>query len=449
MGIDFSLILTSILKPLSDEIQKILINNKSISKEKDIIKYLSSFLLSQNFNDLAIISFCAEEEMKGNESKSIKKKIEKEFNEYYFLYFIVKVIEMNEHLLSLKILFPLIEELINKNFENQLQKIRASNHKKIMEKILGDFSQNISNNSGDLNKIMNPEIFEKLVEKPKNLKTITIFFFYFISFKIVFDGKKFQSKNDCYTNIIKYGNEFTKNFLNALDALKFPEIHFHFELKNTKCLYNSILKLSNLINFILKLYGLNLNEKVEKNIKQILNISDKKNNSLEFLLSEDKFIWVLFDKKKKNDKEIVLFGNINENKNILYNDIFEILNINEKNSSINTFICKSLIDQTEIIIIKIFLEYYKKNETPFELIEKELNKEIDEIHKANPSVKNINIFFQKDNEIFSNKESLLKEEFDKYKKKPENSIKEKKEINISKEENDKETQQLKNKLNDA
>ena len=53
---------------------------------------------------------------------------------------------------------------------------------------------------------------------------------------------------------------------------------------------------------------------------------------------------------------------------------------------------KSLIDKTEIIIIKIYIEYYKKNETPFEFIIKEINNEIAETQKINVLSKNFNIF---------------------------------------------------------
>ena len=43
MHFSFSWPLTPILKQFFEEINKILINNKSISKENDIIKYISSF----------------------------------------------------------------------------------------------------------------------------------------------------------------------------------------------------------------------------------------------------------------------------------------------------------------------------------------------------------------------------------------------------------------------
>ena len=79
--------------------------------------------MSGNFNDLAVLSYCFLEEKK--KSKKIENRIEKNFNEYCFLIFIVEVIEMNEKFLSLKILFPLVEELINNKFENQLQKLKS------------------------------------------------------------------------------------------------------------------------------------------------------------------------------------------------------------------------------------------------------------------------------------------------------------------------------------
>ena len=78
--------------------------------------------MSHNFNDLSVLSYFFLQEIKCNKSNNILEKIDKEFNEYCFLLFIVQVIEINEQLLSLKILFPLIEELINNNFVNQLKK---------------------------------------------------------------------------------------------------------------------------------------------------------------------------------------------------------------------------------------------------------------------------------------------------------------------------------------
>ena len=69
---------------------------------------------------------------------------------------------------------------------------------------------------------------------------------------------------------------------------------------------------------------------------KIFNIKDRK-NSLIHLLSEDKFIWILYDLSKKKDNKNVLFGKTIENKQIL-NIIFEIINKNEKKCSINSFI---------------------------------------------------------------------------------------------------------------
>jgi len=179
MGFSFSWPLTSILKQISEEINKILKNNKLISKENDIIKCVSSFLMSGNFNDLAVLSYYFLEEKKNeNKNKNNENRIEKNFNEYCFLIFIVEVIEMNEKFLSLKILFPLVEELINNKFENQLQKIKSVNLKEIMEEIIQKFSQN----TDKIIEAMNSEIIQKLVEKNKNYNIVLIFFIllYFI-----------------------------------------------------------------------------------------------------------------------------------------------------------------------------------------------------------------------------------------------------------------------------
>ncbi len=85
---------------------------------------------------------------------------------------------MNEKFLSLKILFPLVEELINNKFENQLQKIKSVNLKEIMEEIIQKFSQN----TDKIIEAMNSEIIQKLVEKNKNYNIVLIFFIllYFI-----------------------------------------------------------------------------------------------------------------------------------------------------------------------------------------------------------------------------------------------------------------------------
>ena len=248
------------------------------------------------------------------------------------------------------------------------------------------------------------------------------------------------------------------------------------ELKYTTFLYHSILKLNNICNFCLMLDNLKLANEVKEKIMKLFNISDSKNYETK-LLSEEEFIWVLYNNSKKSDKPVVLFGNKIENEKNLYN-IFEIIDKNEKNSPINTFFCKSLIDTKYIIILKIFIEYYIKNETPFELILEEINKVITEIHKKNVSFKNYNIFIQIDNQIFSFKKSYLKEEFDKHNNKSitentkekmieiskdTNSNKEMKEIKINLKENTKEKkildipkeannieiQELKKKLNDA
>ena len=127
------------------------------------------------------------------------------------------------------------------------------------------------------------------------------------------------------------------------------------ELKYTKYLYHSILKLNNICNFCLILDNLKLAKEIKEKIMKLFNISDSKNYETK-LLSEEEFIWVLYNNSKKSDKPVILFGNKIENEKILYN-IFEIIDKNEKNSSINTFFCKSLIDTKYIIILKKLMNY--------------------------------------------------------------------------------------------
>ena len=193
---------------------------------------------------------------------------------------------------------------------------------------------------------------------------------------------------------------------------------------------------------------------IEEKIMKIMNISNKNVQDITKFLSEEKFIWIVYD-NKTNDKNI-LFGDKIEKEKMLYN-IFEIINKKES-CSMNSFLCRSLLDKKEIIIIKIIIEYFKNYKASFEFILKEIDKEITEVFKLNPSYKNnSNIIIQIDDNIFSYKESFIKEELDKYNIKSEKNysptkIKNLKEIEgtkIGKDENDKEIQELQKRLNDS
>ena len=83
---------------ISNEIKNIIKKNNP-SYKKEIVEFLISFFISDKF--FAFYGIFKKEYLKK----------------------IIYALEKNEKLLFFKILFPLLEELKNKNFENQLKKL--------------------------------------------------------------------------------------------------------------------------------------------------------------------------------------------------------------------------------------------------------------------------------------------------------------------------------------
>lgn len=111
-----------------------------------------------------------------------------------FLLLIIEMCEMNENLLFLKILFPLLEELKNKNFENQLKKLEKFK-KKDFESFTSiyfgcEYFEKINNTGNNWDKFENDL---KILDKTYILEYKT---FIEIIINMAFGLKKFLKKNE-------------------------------------------------------------------------------------------------------------------------------------------------------------------------------------------------------------------------------------------------------------
>ena len=127
-----------------NEIENI-IKKKIPQKEKEITKIIANFLMSDKY-----IVFC---KMDKNSCKVDN------LEHFSFLLKIILMCEINEKYLSVKILFPLIEELKLLKFENQLYKIK---------KIDEDLEEKITINTIYL--LRNEDSIDKLKDSPNILK---------------------------------------------------------------------------------------------------------------------------------------------------------------------------------------------------------------------------------------------------------------------------------------
>jgi hypothetical protein len=129
---------------LYNEIENI-IKKKIPQKEKEITKIIANFLMSDKY-----MIFC-----KTNNNVCKEKNLE----HFSFLLKIILMCEINEKYLSVKILFPLIEELKLLKFENQLDKVKKIDGNNIISTYLKN----------------NKDSIDKLKDSPKNIKIIESF----------------------------------------------------------------------------------------------------------------------------------------------------------------------------------------------------------------------------------------------------------------------------------
>ena len=143
--------LEQIYKPYEEELES-LTKNKNDLYYENIIDKLSDFLMSKEFIHLLFFS------------KEIEIEEKKSFDILYVLIFIVRLIDSFEKNLFIKCLFPLLEKLKIKHFENQLKAIKDIRNM-CLENYAKNNSLNIEKISG-FNKIkILSKLFDNIIKK--------------------------------------------------------------------------------------------------------------------------------------------------------------------------------------------------------------------------------------------------------------------------------------------
>ena len=241
MGITFEDVITIYCKDLFYEIKN-LTKDKKILEIKDITTKLVDFLMSDTY---IFVRLSYEEEYK---NKTITKN-----GDSTIIKIIFKICENFEKFISIKCLFPLIEELKKSKFENQINKvIKLLNNQNERD----DFKKNFSNqhptnfqSDGDLNIYLNTIKVKNNDQYFDFLAKIATFLIYWLIL-----GKQkitnpelieefFQNLKTISSEIRQFSKkEELKELLNDLLALNYP-------LQNTKEINNLFITALNFIIF--------------------------------------------------------------------------------------------------------------------------------------------------------------------------------------------------------
>ena len=343
-NINFELEEFYMIKDLYDEIEAS-INNKKEINIIDVAKKLSYFCFSEKF-----IPFL-----------SGKTKID-------VLFFIIMLYEKKEKYLSLKIYFPLLEELKKQKFEANIEAIYKLFHGE-SQKLQNIRDSYINNHKEFITDFKKSEKYVKakdnIIKDVSNNYThiLNLYMIYlyilFFEFNLIKDLKRMEPN---------------KNPLNSLYDIiqKYVDVNIVYDyFKNKKF---------ELKSYSFFIFVLNV-KKNEKKISLLNNIDDDFFNIYDIdLVKNGEFLWTIYkedinqsipEKKyiktkligKKTEKEkfnIDLFENINEIKP-------------QKNlTGITGYIFKSLFSNDSKLIIKLNLNYYTKNKIKIEQILNEI-----------------------------------------------------------------------------
>ena len=365
---------------------------ESNSDLNNLINKLSFFSLSDKF----IFFFCLESLHTQDKS----------------FYSIISLFEMKDKFLSLKIIFPLFEELKKKKYENQIEKIEKSfTNKEVQNKQLEIlFVSYINDNRESITDLEKFEKGKKLINDINNyvsgnLKHIELLSSLYLSiFYFVFIDKLKESNDNKLLFLYNFFKQIDKiidnKFINQKEELN-DLIDNLIQLKpinHTKDIYQINL-------FILNLFKnkneISLKEKLDKNFFEIF--GNLFNNNI-----NEKLLWVIYEeeqnicKSDKKYKRTLLEGKKTEKEKFTFN-IFEntnTLKLNNKKNGMNITVFRSIFTDNKIIIIKIDLEYYKKPKIILEQIKEEINNEIKLIVKSIPQI-NLNPYIQIKNKIIN------------------------------------------------
>jgi len=336
---------------------------------KEIVKRLCTFCLSKKF----VPFFCS------NLEGSSKEKIPFDF--------LIALYESKEKYLSLKIIFPLFEELKNFNI-NFLRQIEQFGDVKAFYCSV-EFQNSLYENLEKLQKVCNQlaNYFNNNLSYIKSLSNLYCFIGYLVFNDLLKDKTKVDSIfNSFFKEIQKeFFNDEELNFI--IDYLKTID-----SLNNTKNAKQNVLLLLNLKKYEKELTLRDIDKKFLEKYEVNLNINDK-------------LIWIIIEKDgSKSDtkyKKIILEGKITEKEKLNY-DFFEKINsmiINDNIEGISGNIFQSLFDKNKIIlIININEDYLKK----MKITSEEIDNKIKAIKKSFISkYNNLETYVQSENKIIN------------------------------------------------
>ena len=355
---------------LSNAIGQI-IANKSSSYISDISKKISTFLMSDKFIDCLYI------------------------NQEYFSHVLFYSCEINEKFLFLKVLVPLIEELKQLKFEQQLIKLKCLKEKK--ENILNKIREaNIDKVNKIVNKNYENENEKKLFQILDNIHKFVKINNKFLlnTIKILFGDDEFKNKNE---------SEKKKNFLDDIWSILKLSQGKGFDKqeikKETKELFDYFFDVSKLYseNILFKIiitvlyfpnnyfgYLNRLNSKILQNSEIISNLIINPN-------SNKNYNWILLDSEDKLGnitKEEVYTLEKREKEKPSINAFLIPKNINITNNNlVNGFPYESVFNKEYIIILEINIE--KNNELNLDKIKNNINEKIKNILEVYPPSKDI------------------------------------------------------------
>ena len=355
MGVEFNII---IYLDIYEKIEKI-IKKKSDSYIEQIVNELASYLMSEKYLIYR---------------HSIKK--EKDIAQFYSYF--VAACELHERFLFIKCLFPLLERLKILKFETQLIKLKSYNpeDKDLYKDLQEELQQRLFNSE----KI---EKSKKIFSLCENDKIITYLSNIFVSSISALFGKKDSFKKEFCDNLSK----FLKDYKYKIPIKNLLEYYYKLDsLNHVQDLYQLFI-----FTFNFCLYP-------EGKIKKFDNKSDTENLFLNTNFNENMIF--IFDKNlcispliiKRNETKIAI-------------NLFDLIDNNKDDKSINIFICKNIFTEEEIIIIKINEEKLKEEKITFEEMKNLINNKINKTKKIYVHFKDKFVEFNESND------SCLKEIF--------------------------------------
>ena len=331
-----------------DEIEKIE-KNESDSYYKEITDKLCSFFMSDNF---LFSTFYTSEFFPAS------------------IYSLISICNSKEKFLFFKILFPLLEQLKQNNFEKQLEKLTNSNNKFSFDKEKEEEDEEM------INKFQN--ICEKIEYVCQGLNKLCLMSFIFVFKFFKADDKedkdnyKYKILKCIYDNFEKDTDDnkvFAKDILEILNKLNFDSLVYTNELYQ---LFVFGFKIMNSKDMLKHAYSIFTNNK----LKYLLKMADLNKNYIWFFLMEHK--------RSHYYSEDIVVGKKNENVKFSLN-VFQVINNDEEESKnddlVETQISKSFINDEEVVVINIDELFYKDKKISFEELKDKINKIINQIHK--------------------------------------------------------------------